>query len=198
MITLKPKFNSKLAWQLYRLAPPKPKGQGFAMLEVLVAMMITFGFLMATLNAMTAATMVQVQAERRAAALYWIQQDLENIQALADAQATDADGNPITNECSSTFSTSYAGRLNTATAIPVAKYQSTDPSPTYTTGTNSLVATAVASSIIGGSYTMTRTTAGTDTNPQLLTIRYRVQNASDPDAIATLYTEVIPPRALNC
>jgi Tfp pilus assembly protein PilV len=195
MITLKSQLKPSLTWHLYRRVLTPAKSQGFTMLEVLAAMMIAFAFLMGTLNAMLAATMMQVKAERQAQATYWIQQDLENIQAQAGAQLPDP------NKCTSVFSTSYAGSLNTSnasTGIPVVKFESTDANATYTTGTNSLVATAVATSITGKSYTMTRTTGGSNTNPQILTITYTVQNASDPDAIATLYTEVIPPKALSC
>ncbi|BFM39141.1 type II secretion system protein [Synechocystis sp. LKSZ1] len=192
MITLKSKLNPKLAWSVYRLVQPQPQAKGLTMLEVLVAMLIAFAFLTATLNAMVISAAMQVKAERQAQATYWIQKDLENIQAKAGTQASDS------TKCTSSFSTSYAGSLNTSTGIPAVKYTSTDASPTYTTGTNSLVATVVASSILGRAYTMTRTTGGSDTNPQILTVNYTVRNANDPTTLASLYTEVIPPKALAC
>lgn len=58
----------------------RPSG-GFTMLEVLVALMISFAFLMGTMNAMVIAAVMQVKAERQAQALYWIQQDLETVKA---------------------------------------------------------------------------------------------------------------------
>jgi hypothetical protein len=53
------------------------------MLEVLVALMISFAFLMGTMNAMVIAAVMQVKAERQAQALFWIQQDLETVRAAA-------------------------------------------------------------------------------------------------------------------
>ncbi len=184
--------NLAMNWRLYRLMLVKFPSQGFTMLEVLVAILMVFGFLMGTLNAMLAATVMQIKAERQAQATYWIQEDLENVRAAAGSQAAD------TIKCTSAFSTSYAGALNTSTVIPVIKYETTDSAPSYSIGASVLVATVTASSVAGKSYTMTRTTGGSNTNPNLLTISYTVNNSGDPDAIATLYTEVIPAQALSC
>jgi hypothetical protein len=142
---------------------------GFSMLEVLVAMMVVFLTFMTSLNGLLYAAMFQVKAERQAQATYWIQQDLENVKSIAAAQATN------TAKCTSVFSTSYAGALRTTLGAT-------------TTQTKPLVNT---------SYTLTRDTNVTDTNPQILTITYKVSNSSDI-TLATLYTEVIPPKALSC
>jgi hypothetical protein len=125
---------------------------------------------MTSLNGLLYAAMFQVKADRQAKAVYWIQQDLENVRSLAAAQAQNS------TKCTAVFSTSYAGALETTVdAI-------TPGSKTF----------------FGKDYTMTRTTTGSNTNPQILTISYTVSNASDPSSLATLYAEVIPPQALSC
>jgi hypothetical protein len=113
--------------------------------------------------------MFQVKADRQAKAVYWIQQDLENVRSLAAAQATDS------TKCTAVFSTSYAGGLKT-----------TVDAVSTTTGRP------------GTDYTMTRTTGGSNTNAQILTISYTITNTSYTSSLATLYAEVIPPKALSC
>jgi Tfp pilus assembly protein PilV len=153
---------------LCRSRSPIPDS-GFSMLEVLVAMMVVFLTFMTALNGLLYATLFQVKAEKQAQATYWIQQDLENVKSIAAAQGTN------TAQCTSVFANSYAGALQTTLGAT-------------TTQTKPLVNT---------SYTLTRATSGTNTNPQILTITYTVSNSSDI-SLATLYTEVIPPKALSC
>ncbi|PZV26364.1 MAG: prepilin-type cleavage/methylation domain-containing protein [Snowella sp.] len=148
-----------------------PPDSGLSMLEVLVAMMVVFFTMMGALNGLLYATLFQVKAERQAQATYWIQQDLENVKSLAAAQATN------TALCTSAFSTSYAGALKTTVDA-------------ITPSTSNPLLTR---------YSMIRTTAGTNTNPQILTISYTVRETSDTTKVlATLYTEVMPPQALSC
>lgn len=159
----------KLILFLCRSRSPVPDS-GLSMLEVLVAMMVVFLTFMTSLNGLLYAAMFQVKADRQAKAVYWIQQDLENVRSLAAAQATDS------TKCTTVFSTSYAGALETTVdAI-------TPGSKTF----------------FGKDYTMTRITGGANTNAQILTISYTVSNASDTSSLATLYAEIIPPQALNC
>jgi len=144
---------------------------GLSMLEVLVAMMVVFLTFMTSLNGLLYAAMFQVKADRQAKAVYWIQQDLENVRSLAAAQATDS------TKCTAVFSTSYAGALETTVDA-------------ITPGSKTL---------FGKDYTMTRTTTGSNTNSQILTISYSVRETSDSTKVlATLYAEVIPPKALSC
>jgi type II secretory pathway pseudopilin PulG len=53
------------------------------MLEVLVAMMVVFLTFMTSLNGLLYAAMFQVKADRQAKAVYWIQQDVENVKSAA-------------------------------------------------------------------------------------------------------------------
>ncbi len=151
------------------------------MLEVLAALMISFAFLMGTLNALAITALMQVKAERQAQATYWIQQDLENIRSRAsnssDTAFSTCTGSP-NSCCATTFAASYAGKLQTALGA------------TYTTSKN----------IVGNkSYTLSRISAGSNTNPQILQLTYSVYETGDTNrTLATLYTELIPPAALSC
>ncbi len=158
------------------------------MLEVLAALMISFAFLMGTLNALAITALMQVKAERQAQATYWIQQDLETIRAQAASQTVDS------NKCKPLFSDSYAGLLNNQIAtlnLIAGNYAS------ETTSGNQLTMTS-AKTLVNRPYTMTRITSGSDTNSQILTISYTVGNTGDASNLATLYTEIIPPAALSC
>ena len=152
--------------------------QGFTMLEVLAALMMSFAFLMGALNGIVITAWMQVKAERQAQANYWIQQDLENIQSAAANQTTN------TAQCTSVFNTSYAGALrNTLLG---------------STSTAASASQTFSKSLVNKSYTLTRTMGGSNSSPQILTLQYTVRNASDTSDLATLYTEVIPPKAMAC
>lgn len=56
---------------------------GLSMLEVLVAMMVVFLTFMTSLNGLLYAAMFQVKGDRQAKAVYWIQQDVENVKSAA-------------------------------------------------------------------------------------------------------------------
>jgi len=162
----------KFLLYLCRSRSPVPDS-GLSMLEVLVAMMVVFLTFMTSLNGLLYAAMFQVKADRQAKAVYWIQQDLENVRSLAAAQATDSA------KCTAVFgtTTSYAGALE-------AQVDAITPG---------------SKTLFGKDYTMTRTTTGSNTNSQILTISYSVGETSDSTKVlATLYAEVIPPKALSC
>lgn len=160
------------------LLTSEPSAQGFTMLEVLAGLMMTFAFFMGTLNAVVINAWMQAKAERQAQANYWIQQDLENIQSAAANQATD------TTKCTSTFNSSYAGTLrNTLLG---------------STSTATSVDQTFSKSLANKPYTLTRSMSGSNSSPQILALQYTVSSTSDPSNLATLYTEVIPPKALAC
>jgi Tfp pilus assembly protein PilV len=146
------------------------------MLEVLVALMISFAFLMGTMNAMVIAAVMQVKAERQAQALYWIQQDLESVRAAAD-------------NFPDTSPTSSCGTL--ANAFTTA---STGGLPAVSPSTQLLV---------NKSYVLERTSTASG---NVLQLSYRVGENNGSGTIATttnsviasLYTEVLPAAALSC
>ncbi len=165
--------------------------KGLSLLEVLVATMVVFLTLMGALQGVLYAAIFQVKAERQALASYWIQQDLENIQSIA-ASSVPSDNN----KCTSAFTTSYAGASTNSLqaltqAVIAGNYVSNSKSGTTVT-------TIGTRSLFNKPYTMTRITSGSDTNPQVLTISYTVNNANDVSNLATLYTEIIPSAALSC
>jgi len=175
--------------------------QGFTMLEVLAALMISFAFLMGALNGITMAVWMQVKAERQAQANYWIQQDLENIRYQASIQAV---GN-TTNRCSSDVTQSYAGDLKTQIAstlingnsIASSTSSATSGTPSVTTSTTTTTATS-ATPLVNKFYGITRIARVSSSSHQILTLSYTVGNTGDVSNMATLYTEIIPPNALSC
>jgi prepilin-type N-terminal cleavage/methylation domain-containing protein len=166
--------------------------QGFTMLEVLAALMISFAFLMGALNGITMAVWMQVKAERQAQANYWIQQDLEMVKYQAATLTADP-----TNKCTSFFSTSYARALQTKSEI-----QSFIVRTSASSSINgNIVTTTLTQPLVNKPYQITRITNGSDTNSQLLTISYTVRDPNDNDPnknLATLYTEIIPAPAMAC
>lgn len=194
---------------------------GLSLLEVLVATMVVFFTIMGALNGVLYAAIFQIKAERQAQASFWIQQDLEQVKAIAATLPTN------NAQCTPTFTTSYAGNLQTTlasnTAItatsptavsvtgpPAGRTQTqivrtSEPSTTFTTNTTR--------AILGREYRLARVTEGYDSSPQVLRLTYRVglptDSTSDTDRIqddttnntstlATLYTEIIPAAALSC
>ncbi|MGK7938702.1 MAG: hypothetical protein AB4062_00790 [Crocosphaera sp.] len=68
----------------------RPKNnQGFSLFEVTIAILISSAFLMGTLQAMTINAMMQINSERQAQANFWIQQDIEQLQAIASGMKLD-------------------------------------------------------------------------------------------------------------
>ena len=86
-------MRQKFLLYLCRSRSPVPDS-GLSMLEVLVAMMVVFLTFMTSLNGLLYAAMFQVKADRQAKAVYWIQQDVENVKSAAANYTT-----PTTNGC---------------------------------------------------------------------------------------------------
>ena len=181
--------------------------QGFTMLEVLAALMISFAFLMGALNGITMAVWMQVKAERQAQANYWIQQDLERVRSEAanlPASSTTSPTYTASSACTGNFSagTSY-GRLlldklgATATGITTtspALITITSPEPgsrqTQIVKTDEASTTFVTNStkkFSGKEYRLVRVAEGYDSNPQVLRLTYKVgiptDSTSDADRI---------------
>ena len=93
MRMLNKSMRLKLILFLCRSRSPVPDS-GLSMLEVLVAMMVVFLTFMTSLNGLLYAAMFQVKADRQAKAVYWIQQDVENVKSAAANYTT-----PTTNGC---------------------------------------------------------------------------------------------------
>lgn len=96
--------------------------EGFTLFEVLVAILASSAFLMGTLQAMTINAVLQVRAEREAQASFWIQEDLEQAQAIASAMDLAKAGGvatctilPVPSQLNNRFGGKLKDELNTFT-----------------------------------------------------------------------------------
>jgi hypothetical protein len=172
---------------------------GFSMLEVIIAILTITAFLTGTLQLMAVNALYKVRAERQAKAYFWIQEDFENVKALAstlDVQSTPANPNVSADVCTN-INQGYATALRrqlTATPLPT-------PIPT-----EQLVATRT---IVAKNYSLVRTfnIANQEDNPHRLRIEYEVRLAdaktandypNQENVIAKSYVEVIPDASFKC
>lgn len=81
---------NKLLFKLILHRSKSKENQGFSLFEVTIAILISSAFLMGTLQAMTINAVMQINAERQAQANFWIQQDIERLQAAASGLKLDA------------------------------------------------------------------------------------------------------------
>lgn len=197
MRMLNKSMRLKLILFLCRSRSPVPDS-GLSMLEVLVAMMVVFLTFMTSLNGLLYATMFQVKADRQAKAVYWIQQDVEQIKSIAASTGTAANSFAPSYASSCTGTSAASNSCCTATVTSGFAYvlstSSSLPSLTITSPANP----NNPKTFFGKDYTMTRTAIPSSTNPKILTITYTVRNASDTSDLATLYTEILPAAALSC
>ncbi|GBF78949.1 type IV pilus modification PilV family protein [Aphanothece sacrum] len=68
---------------LFLLKKSAKKNEGFSLFEVLVSILVTSAFIMGTLQAMAINAILQVKAERESQANFWVQEDVEMVQAVA-------------------------------------------------------------------------------------------------------------------
>jgi hypothetical protein len=180
------------------------------MLEVIIAILTITAFLTGTLQLMAVNALYKVRAERQTKANFWIQEDLENVKALAsslDVNSTPANPNVSADVC--TGNEGYATALRrqlTATPLP------TTPIPT-----EQLVATK---EIVGKNYSLYRTfpddDEAQDAHPHRLRIEYKVKladseiandyqtqereerNEEEKKFLAKSSVEVIPDASFKC
>lgn len=117
---------------------------------------------------MVVSTVFQVKAERQAQASYWIQEDLEEIRALAANFTTTSTANCTASTVATDFNTNGLAVL---TATP-------------------------SRTIVGRAYTLTRTRTP-NSNVLQITYSVGT-TATPAETLATLYTEVLPAAALTC
>jgi prepilin-type N-terminal cleavage/methylation domain-containing protein len=183
--------------------------QGFTMLEVLAALMISFAFLMGALNGITMAVWMQVKAERQAQANYWIQQDLERVRSEAANLPASSKTSPTytalsacTGDFSAGTSSSYGRLLLDKLGATATGITTTSPalititSPELGSRQTQIVKTDEASTTFvtnstkkfsGKEYRLVRVAEGYDSNPQVLRLTYKVgiptDSTSDADRI---------------
>jgi len=157
------------------------------MLEVIIAILTITAFLTGTLQLMAVNALYKVRAERQTKANFWIQEDFENVKALAsslDVNSIPANPNVSDDVCTN-IAQGYATALRkqlTATTVPDRE-------------------------IVGKKYSLVRTFNITSANPHRLRIDYRVQLATgetandyrnQKDVIANSSVEVIPDASFEC
>ena len=189
-------INRKFLLFLCRSRSPVPDS-GLSMLEVLVAMMVVFLTFMTSLNGLLYAAMFQVKADRQAKAVYWIQQDVENVKSLAASASTSI---IYTTPPSGITACSGTGDANTCFAGVTAYNNGFARRLEGNLDASSSVTDRVVGTqtFFGKSYQMIRNATGDNTNPQVLKVTYTVREENDSTKVlATLYTEVLPSAALS-
>ena len=170
------------------------------MLEVIIAIITITAFLTGTLQLMAVNALYKVRAERQTKANFWIQEDFENVKALASSlDVNSSPANPyITTDVCTNINQGYATAL---------RRQLTDTfPPTTPIPTERLVETRA---IVGKDYSLYRTFNITNqsTNPHLLRIDYKVRLATSQttndypnqeNVIASSSVEVIPDASFKC
>jgi hypothetical protein len=141
------------------------------MLEVIIAILTITTFLTGTLQLMAVNALYKVRAERQAQANFWIQEDFEDIKALASGlDVTSNPANPY-------ISTSVCIDRNQGYATALRR-ELTATLPPNTIPTEQLVATRI---IVGKTYALYRTFPDNVTtqaaNPHRLRIEYKVKLA---------------------
>lgn len=154
-------------------------GQGFTLVEVLVAMLITSVFFAVALQAVMIAAVLKARAEQHDEAATWIQEDLESV--IHQASEYEKHTYPYSLRCNASTSAGglVAGLLDDIGGTP------------RTEGPRILA---------GTEFTLTRTADyATSANPfKLLELTYTVASQSSGYAIATVSSEVIPDAAFQC
>jgi Tfp pilus assembly protein PilV len=161
------------------------------MLEVLIAILVITFFLAGTLQLMAIDTLYKVLAKQQANAAQWIQEDVEEVRALAstiarnDTLCTPTTASPASYaselQTAITNSTTLPGSTSKPLLSPNSKpYQMTR---TYTIATDQ-------PSVLKITYGVVDTNASNRTNQDI--------NRSANSTVARFYTEVIPAASFQC
>ncbi|CCI12647.1 Type 4 pilin-like protein [Microcystis aeruginosa PCC 9806] len=180
------------------------------MLEVIIAILTITAFLTGTLQLMAVNALYKVRAERQTKANFWIQEDFENVKALASSlDVNSSPVNPyITTDVCTNINQGYATAL---------RRQLTATLPPTTIPPQQLVATRP---IVGKNYSLYRTfpedEAAQSAHPHRLRIEYKVKladgeiasdyqtqerderNEEEGKFLAKSSVEVIPDASFNC
>jgi Tfp pilus assembly protein PilV len=170
------------------------------MLEVIIAILTITAFLTGTLQLMAVNALYKVRAERQAKAYFWIQEDFENVKALAASLDGKSSPDYVSDDVCTDINQGYATALR--------RQLTATPLTTTTIPTEKSVATE---KIVGKNYSLHWTfpddDAAQSAHPHRLRIDYRVKLAKDQtaddyrnqeDVIATSSVEVIPDASFKC
>jgi prepilin-type N-terminal cleavage/methylation domain-containing protein len=157
---------------------------GFALIEVLVAMMVASIFVAVTMQTIVAAAFFRARAEQFDEAVNWIQDDLESVIKRAGQYETDV------------FPRSYSSKCNapnSANGLPAGFIQDA-------AGLGGAEVTVGTKSFGGQTFVLKRSAdyaASSDPN-LLLRVTYEVIPEGGGQAVATTTTEVLPYAVLRC
>ncbi|HAC65887.1 MAG TPA: type 4 pilin [Cyanothece sp. UBA12306] len=191
-----------------RSLPLESQNNGFTMMEVLVAILVSFAFLMGTLQAMTISAYFQVKSERQARAKFWIQDDIALVSSIAGTEFDDlttAEQTAYESRCGNTGNNGIGAYL-TSTLPQIG-------TPTITAN-RTVQIVEDGKEIFNKQYRLVRITEVPTNQPEMLQITYRVGVRDDTDTddglanidpdtgknsvIAENYTEFIPLASLSC
>ena len=168
------------------------------MLEVIIAILTITAFLTGTLQLMAVNALYKVRAERQARANFWIQEDFENVKALASS--LDVNSSPV----NPYITTDVCTNINRGYATALRRQLTTTLPPT-TIPPQQLVAIRP---IVGKNYSLFRTFNITNqsANPHRLRIDYRVEATgqtpkdypNQENVIVKSSVEVIPDASFKC
>ena len=170
---ISPKIKLQLILQL-------KQESGFSLIELLVATLVVTFFFILALEAMVLATLGQIRAREDAQATLEIQENLESVRAFAASY----EPNPANflDLCANVGGVSLADDMLTQiqanSALDV-------PSSVTLTASNK-------------SYSFQRNFTTSNTEPNLVSVRYEIDDGSNSRVLAELFTEVIPDVAVDC
>lgn len=150
---------------------------GFTLMEVIVASIMVFLFVVGSMQALALSVAVRIKAQERQRADQLIQEDIAQVKLVAENL------NENSSLCSAT---TYTGGYAKALAD-----DSDFPSGTPTKN-------LIESNTNSPEYTLTRTIDTTNSTSTILKIDYEVKKTGDTRVIATDYIEVIPNEAVKC
>ncbi len=176
------------------------------MLEVMIAIFTITAFLTGTLQLMAVNALYKVRAERQAKAYFWIQEDFENVKALAASLDGKSSPDYVSDDVCTNTDQGYATALR--------RQLTATPLTTTTIPTEQLVVVETPKkedfkNFVGKNYSLFRTfnIANQEDNPHRLRIEYEVRLADDQtpkdypnqeNVIAKSSVEVIPDASFKC
>jgi type II secretory pathway pseudopilin PulG len=170
--------------------------QGFTLIEVVVAALLTIVLTGVAMQTIVFATMVRVKAQESSEATNWIQQDYEDIKILANGE----DMGYCPTGSTSTGCTGISNNYITNTS----KCNAVNAGSGYGKDLQDLVGVTEditkASKIGQRPYVVRRVTSVVDAAPSMLKVTYSVYRGTDTtsDPMNTFYAEVVPGAAFSC
>jgi type II secretory pathway pseudopilin PulG len=193
-------LSTKIQLLMMQSKLKRQTAQGFTMVEVVVAILLTLIFTAISMQAIVMGTAVKVHGDEIADATSWIQEDLEDITNTAntgiDYNGTKYTTNPASDQCNpgTDPTKGYAQVLRGKTSINISTTGET------TIGSTGRIAKTNSSGSKSRSYALVRTATVKNTAPyNVLQIDYQVfRDTATTNPISTFHAEVIPGASFYC